>query len=75
MCLWHADQHLPVAWTTLECESDSPSNISGIAFETGGHLADPDWLPAHGIGLAACSANEVPYQQLRLPRPVRPWEP
>lgn len=62
--MWHADQHQPAACATLACASDSPSDIQGVAFETGGRLADPDWLPEHGIGLAACSATEVPH---RLP--------
>lgn len=64
--MWHADQHQPAAWASLACGSGSPSDISGVAFETGGRLADPDWLPEHGVGLAACSAMEVPHQQLSL---------
>ena len=60
LCVWHADQHQPAAWASLACGSDGPSDITGVAFETGGCLADPDWLPKHGVGLAACSAMEVP---------------
>ena len=64
--VWHADQYQPVACAALACAYDTPTNIKGMAFEYGGRLADPDWLPEHGVRLAACSAREVPHRQPSL---------